>query len=226
MNRDRILIVTAYDHRRYYAEMAGVLGRKVKNFGYHFREVRIEDLEGKNLVKRNKASILLDAFKDFEYDYVIWMDADSIMVQDIDEVFEDKNYHIAMPIKNQQERPSKKYGSYLYSGLLIVRNCEPAKKILRKWYTACQQGVLKSDQKKLHDVFGDDLNNNIFRKIGQVINMPNAGIKLFCLCSNEYAHVECISYMRTWKQNVKILHFKGRKTLQLQWPLYKEKFLC
>ena len=214
MNRSSVRIITAYSGNPY-GDMAWALLESVDKFDYNYaRYVISTDNPARS--KLNKAELLLDAFEE-GYEWVVWMDADSLMLQDIDALFGD--WDIGLAVKEPEFRSSK-FGSYFYSGLVVVRNSDVGKMVLREWNVNCKLEGVKSDQKRLNMLFEHALDDNIYGMVGETIVVD--GIEINCIDPHVYVHQEAIRKMEAPGSDVRVLHFKG--VLQKVWDEYLERF--
>ncbi len=206
-----IRIVTAHDSTRHYAEMADVAKVCAKRVGY--------DLEIKETinVKHSKASILKNALTK---EWVVWMDSDSMLMNNIDEVFEtdaDVVLVVQEPLfwETGARHQSKRFGFYLFSGFVAVRNTKQGKQFLDNW-GSCPQ-TQTSDQRNLHDMFEGHIDDSIYDKAGETITVN--GLKIHLLDPDIYVHRQAIHDMEPPVAHIKIIHFVGR--LHRKWPEYK-----
>jgi hypothetical protein len=149
----------------------------------------------------------------------VWMDADSMMLRPIDEVFE-VDFDVAIPVRSEAPRNKKRYGAYLCAGLVIAHNTEPTRQFLAEWDSK-QYHV--SDQRNLNVLLDRYLEPAVYTRTGEVIDC--GGLKLLLLDSNLYNHTDSLRNER-WPidEDAKIIHFIGRLQRD-RWPQY-EKLLC
>lgn len=201
-------IITAHDGARYYADMATVAQTCALRNRYELRIHQQED------VKHLKPTLMLKYFK--AVSTVAWMDADSMIVGNIDELFQSE-FDIALAVK-EPENASSRFGSYLYSGLVVAHNTNKAVEFLMEWK---KKMVHKSDQRNLHEVLKPHLDDSIYEKAGETVDM--GGLKVLLLDPNVYVHTKSIHDMVAPPEEAKVVHFKG--ALHKKWPDYK-RFLC
>ena len=201
-------IITAHDGARHYEDMATVSQMCATREGYNLEVQEMED------VKHSKPGLMLKHFAGAWT--VTWMDADSMIVGNIDEIFH-PCYDVAFAVK-EPENASNRFGSYLYSGLVVTHNTHAAINFLLEWKRSM---VHKSDQRNLHEVLGAYLDDSIYEKAGEVVVMD--GLRVLLLDPNVYVHTKSIHDMVAPPPEAKIVHFKG--ALHKKWPEYK-RFLC
>lgn len=202
---DAVKFVTIHDGARKYAEMAETNKRSASSLGYS-----VEIKQGSSVI--TDKPLLFS--KEVTAQWTIWMDADSILVGTIDELFTD-DYDLALSVKDLKAR-SKRFGAYLYAGLIVARNTSATKRFFNEWI-ACQKETGKDDQFALNAVLADYLDDTVYDKIGEVIDC--GGVRIRLLDPDVYVHQQAIHDMEPPGSDVKILHFKGR--LHRKWDEYK-----
>ncbi len=207
--RDRVRIITAHDGKRQYGVMAETAKRYAEAAGY---EYAIEEDTG---VKHKKPAFLV---KYLTKEWSVWMDADSMMLRPIDEVFE-VDFDVAIAAQDYKPRNTKRYGAYLYSGLIVAHNTDRAKQFLAEWEGA---QVFTSDQRNLNAVLGPYLDDTVYERKGEVLDCN--GLKVLILDPDIYVHQRSLHERRLPDDYVKIIHFKGRLHRDC-WPTYK-RLLC
>ncbi len=200
-------IITAHDGKRHYADMAYVAYQRAQCMGHAL------DVKLMNNVKHAKAALLGDAL---HIGTTVWMDADSMLVGSIDEIF-DTPFDVAFALK-EPEFASSRYGSHLYSGFVVAQNSITTFQFLRAWSMLTTHA---SDQRNLHIVLGEYLSAFTQDRIGHTIDCDGLRIKL--LDPNDYVHQRSIHDMVPPPPEAKIIHFKG--ALHKKWPEYK-KMMC
>jgi len=197
-------IVTAHDENRYYADMAKVAKVWAKKQGYALH------IEQETNVKHTKATLLQ---KYLTGEWALWMDADSMLMKNIDDL-QLVDCDMALSVKEPEVR-SKKYGSYLYSGFVLVKNTTAAKRFLDDWSNCRKAG---SDQFNLHTILHPYLDDSIYGRVGEVVNF--GGLRVHLLDPDVYCHQTSIRRMILPPNYVSVIHFKG--SLQKLWPDYKK----
>lgn len=211
----KIRLITAHDDASYYGEMALVAKEYAKRQGYSLEITKTTN------VKHSKAKLMKDALTE---DWVIWMDADSMLFNTIDELF-DSEHDLALPIlepvykKGVLRNIYSKYGAFLWSGFVAVRNTERGRQFLDDW-AGCPQET-RSDQLDLNNLFEGHIDTSIFGKEGETLNID--GLKIHLLDADIYCSRKAIDNMVLPEEHVKVIHFIG--VLQRRWPMYKE-LLC
>lgn len=169
------------------------------NLGYGKKfEARVSPKIGAKIP--SKPSIILDALQTVhENDYVVWIDADALILDRIDEIMID--YDIGVTVR----QPKMKENSMpINAGIVFVKKTEQAIKFVHEWIELCKTGV--SDQKELN-------------KLCQV---TTADTDKTVLRNQTKVHVfQCAIYNNVYfgKKNVpnaKIKHYKSK--LRHLWP--------
>lgn len=148
----------------------------------------------------SKPSIIMDALsKVNEDEYVVWLDADALILDRIDEIMLD--YDIGVTVR----QPKMKENSLpINAGIVFVRKTDQTILFLKEWIERCSQGV--SDQTELNKLCGVTT-----KDIDQTILISKTKIRVF----------PCRIYNNTYfaKKNVphaKIKHYKSK--LRHLWP--------
>jgi hypothetical protein len=207
--RDFVRIVTAHDGTRQYGVMAGIAQRYAEAVGYEY--IIEEDSD----IKHKKPALIA---KYLTKEWATWMDADSILMRPIDEVFE-INFDVAIACQEREPRNTKRYGAYLYSGLIVAHNTPRTKQFLTDWGGA---QVHTSDQRNLNAMLEGYLDSTIYERTGEVLNC--GGLRILILDPDVYVHQKALHEMRLPDAYVKIIHFKGRLHRDC-WPRYR-RLLC
>lgn len=139
----------------------------------------------------SKPSIIRDCMNNIEEDdYLVWMDADTLLLNNIDEVEQD--YDIAVTLRPTQymmkENPAN-------AGVLFFRKTEETLKFLDSWVMICEHA--ESDQTELNKILNlkdDDM--------GKTLDLSGTKIKVFsCQNYNNY-------FFNDSQEGASILHFK------------------
>lgn len=148
----------------------------------------------------SKPSIIMDALSNVNEDeYVVWLDADALILDRIDEIMLD--YDIGVTVR----QPKMKENSLpINAGIVFVRKTDQTILFLKEWIERCSQGV--SDQTELNKLCGVTT-----KDIDQTILISKTKIRVF----------PCRIYNNTYfaKKNVphaKIKHYKSK--LRHLWP--------
>ena len=203
-----VRIITAHDGMRYYTDMAATAVVLAMRLGYTLEVKKTTN------VKHSKASILKGALTS---EWVVWMDSDSMLLGNIDHLFE-VDCDLILPVKEPKNR-SNRYGSYLYSGFVCVHNTSAGREFLSRWEESPTDQP--SDQLNLNRVLDEYLDSSVYNQIGTV--QTYGDLKVYLLDPNLYCHQQSIRDMVVPAVGVNVLHFKGR--LHRQWPGYKKRFL-
>lgn len=148
----------------------------------------------------SKPSIIMDALSDVNKDeYVVWLDADALILDRIDEIMLD--YDIGVTVR----QPKMKENSLpINAGIVFVRKTDQTILFLKEWIERCSQGV--SDQTELNKLCGVTT-----KDIDQTVLVSKTKIRVF----------PCRIYNNTYfaKKDVphaKIKHYKSK--LRHLWP--------
>ena len=199
MSVEGVNIVTAHDGARQYTAMAEVAKRYAERCGYEYSIENITDIVDGTTYEK---PALITKYMTKEWS--VWMDADAMMLRPIDELFEG-DFDVAIP--TQQKKPrGDRHGFYLNASFIAAHNTEAAGDFLADW-SANQHQLC--DQKNLNILLGPWLDDTIFGKHGEVVDM--GGLMVRVLDPDVYAHTASL-HTRTWPtpEHVRIIHFIGR----------------
>ena len=208
----KISIVTAADIN--FKQMSDACVSSVRSFGYDVLlydlgglgkgkpfDARISELEGAKIP--SKPFIILDAINDiFDNDILVWLDADTIMWDRIDDI--DIPYDIGVTMR------SKSAGAQfpINAGVLFFRKTSATLNFLKFWSKKCSEGY--SDQKELNLIC-----NANSSQPGSTLVVKNTQIKLFdCGTYNNF-------YFKKSQLHAKIIHYKSKH--RDQWPHRNEQ---
>lgn len=197
-NRKDVNIVIGYDGNGRTEDQVPVAVDFVNKQGYRCTPVKVEpQVPYLNM----KTDILMPEFGKTKW--TVWMDADSILVNPFDELFDDE-WDVALSVK-EPGMYSKKHGSYIYGSFSAWNNTSKAKWFLEE-YAKHRHG---SDQRELHAVIEPyvKLDDSMFDRAGEVVDLDGCRLKL--LDPKQYSNLDHITDMAEWDESTKILHFKG-----------------
>lgn len=203
-----VRIVTAHDGARYFNEMANVAKELAERAGHTLEIIQTTG------VKHKKASLMEVVFSE---EWVVWMDTDSMLMGNIDHLFE-LDCDLILCVKEPENR-SGRYGSYLYSGFVCVHNTSAGREFLKSWRESPTDQP--SDQLNLHRVLEEYLDDSVYDQIGTT--QVYGELRVHFLDPDVYYHQKSIHKMIPPAIGTKALHFKGR--LHRKWLEYKG-FLC
>lgn len=148
-----------------------------------------------------KPHIILDALESIEENqYLVWLDADALLVDKIDEIQLD--YDIGVTVRQPK---AKENMLPINAGIVFVKKTEKAKEFIKKWIALSDLDV--SDQpplNKLSNVVCADINSTVLR--------DNVKIKVFpCVTYNNFY------FAKKDKPGIKIKHYKSK--LRYLYPL-------
>jgi hypothetical protein len=210
---DGVRIITAHDGARAFGEMATAAKKHAERCGY---EYNIESTNSAGGTTHDKPILVA---KYLTEEWSVWMDADSMLLRPMDEVFE-IDFDIALVVRPKAPRNMKRYGGYVYAGFVIAHNTEPAKQFLTDW-TATQH--FTSDQRNLNALLGPYLDSSVYDRAGEVLDC--GGLKVLLLEEEQYCYRSFAGKPVEFPaEPVKIIHFVGRLHRDY-WPAYKE-ILC
>jgi hypothetical protein len=183
--------------------MADLAKKYAERCGY---EVTVERLtktvgEGNEITTHEKPALIS---KYLTREWSVWMDADSMMLRPMDELFE-VDFDVAIPV--QRQRPtSSRYGSYLGACFIAAHNTPAAQDFLADW-SANQ--LTPEDQYNLNQLLDPYLDDTVYDRVGEVLDCD--GMKLLLLDPDVYAHTASL-YAREWPtpEHVRVIHFIGR----------------
>lgn len=214
MRRDRVLIVTAYDDNGHYAKMAEKLEAQVTALKYNFKKIHMT-----GQVKQSKARLMLNEMYKKNHEWVVWMDADSIMVRQIDEIF-NSEWQIGICPKSSTGG-HKKFGKFVHSGFISALNVGSSRGFLERWDERLQLPGVHSDQKQLNSMLEPDMGGNLVP--GTTVELTHNDILVKWLDPDVYIHQDSIREMVKFPKHVKILHFKG--SLHPYFRFYRKHYL-
>ena len=147
----------------------------------------------------SKPAIIKDALNQVNYDdYVIWMDADTILWDTLDDIKGD--YDLAVTVRTLKSREND---MPINAGVVILKKTPWALEFVDKWVKKCETGI--SDQRELNRlcrVFSTDVNTDVVNK-GLVIRV------LPCKIYNNF-------YFKKIQTDAKITHYKSSE--RHWWP--------
>jgi hypothetical protein len=179
--------------------MADTAKRYAERCGYEFSiEALTEIAEGTTLLKPALISAHLTA------EWSVWMDADSMMLRPIDELFE-VDFDVAIPVQRQRPTSSRE-GLYLWACFIAAHNTPAAQDFLADW--DADQST-PNDQYNLNQLLDPYLDETVYNRVGEVLDCD--GMKLLLLDPDIYAHTASLR-AREWPtpEHVRIIHFLGR----------------
>lgn len=226
--REDILIVIGHDNARMYGEMADANISQLKKYGYDYL---LEDFS--NTGRHPwfaKAGALLDAMNRETHRWIVWMDADSVMLRPFDELFE-RDYDMGLLVKERERYDlglsrSTPHGDYFYSHLIGLQAGRKAKWFLEEWIEVNKKAKgRESDLKGVHRLLETimEVDVTLFDRLGEIVNTPKCKISLYD--PYIYGAMDGILEMRESRTDAKVVHFKGR-ALKRAWKEYREKVLC
>jgi hypothetical protein len=151
-----------------------------------------------------KPAIILDAIQQIENDdYLVWMDADTVLLESIDEVCQ--NYDIAVTLRSANHMIS---GIPINAGVIFFKKTERSIQFLNYWDKLCK--LSDSDQTVLNEII--KVKNGQEQKI---LSFNGLLVKVFTC--EEYNNF----YFSEDQRAAKILHYKT--SLRGNHPLNKNK---
>lgn len=202
-----ILVITAADKN--FEEMVKVCADSSINLGY---KTQVYDLGGLGYGKPfqakistqvgakipSKPSIIKDAISQVNIgDYVVWLDADTIMWDHLAiEGFYDIGVTVRKPKTAENDLP-------INAGVVFVKKTNQALKFLNEWIKLCETG--KSDQvelNKLSNVKSSDIDSTVIRNETRIKVFP-------CDLYNNF-------YFKKSQLHAKIIHYKSKH--RYWWP--------
>jgi len=141
-----------------------------------------------------KPHIILDALNDInENDFLIWLDADALIFDRVDEI--EGDYDIGVTVRQPKAIENS---MPINAGIVFIKKTSAAKKFIKEWMILSDQG--KSDQpplNKLASVVSADVNKTLIRN--------NVKIKVFpCAIYNNFY------FAKKDKPGIKIKHYKSK----------------
>jgi hypothetical protein len=205
----KITVITAADAN--FKEMVDIAHRSAKDVGY---KTIVYDLGGLGYGKPfngrvsdaigakipSKPSMILDALNGVEYnDIVVWMDADAIMWNRIDEIT-DEIWDFGVTVRKPK---SSERDDLINAGVVFVRKTESSLKFMDLWIKNCSTGV--SDQKELNQLFQ-------FKNADYLKKKKTQGMVVKCFSCDLYNNF----YFKRPQTDAKITHYKSK--LRYMWP--------
>jgi len=148
-----------------------------------------------------KPHIILDALHSLrDNEYLVWLDADALIIDKIDEIKE--NYDIGVTVRQPKAVENI---MPINAGIVFVRKTESAKKFLQDWIELSDQDV--SDQPPLNK-----LANVVCDDIGKIVDRSGIKIRVFpCAIYNNFY------FAKKDRPGIKIKHYKSK--LRYLYPL-------
>lgn len=205
----KIVVITAADAN--FKDMVDIAARSSKDVGYETLvydlgglgygipfEGRVSDSIGAKIP--SKPSMILDALHRVDMnDIIVWIDADAIMWDRLDEIAEevwDFGVTLRKPKANERD-------DIINAGVVFVRKTENSLRFMDKWIANCSTGV--SDQKELNALF--EFKNADYLRKRKAQGMV---VKTFpCVVYNNF-------YFKQPQTDAKITHYKSK--LRYMWP--------
>lgn len=152
----------------------------------------------------SKPALILDGLSKIkEGDFLVWLDADTLLVDNIDEIIDD--YDIGVTVRKKKSKRIQE--SFINAGVLFVRKSATSINFIEDWIKKTAE--LKGDQYALNMLC--DLPNN---NLAETTKVSSAVIKKFpCKVYNNF-------YFKGDQSQAKILHYKS--DVRSYYP-YKEK---
>lgn len=143
-----------------------------------------------------KPYIILDALESSsENDYIVWLDADALMNERIDEIQDD--YDIGVTVRPKPAEDPRV--SMINAGILFVKNTPQAKKFLNEWGEKAIE--LNGDQWALNTVCNITMEDK-----NKIIKRGNTIIKTFpCEVYNNFL------FAKNTVPTGKIIHYKSKR---------------
>ena len=202
-----IVVVTAADEK--FKDLCTVCSNSSKELGYETRVYdlgglgygtpfvgRFSDVEGAKIP--SKPSMILDVLKSVDNnDYVVWLDADAIIWDNIDEI--KLQYDIGVTLRKPK---GGMVDSPINAGVCFFRKTPATIKFMNTWIDACESGV--SDQRELNrllrGISPTDVNSTLTYDIDNTI----VSVRTF----------PCDVYNSWWfkkpQMHAKITHYKSK----------------
>lgn len=148
-----------------------------------------------------KPHIILDALNYVEENgYLVWLDADALIIDNIDEIQED--YDIGVTVRQPKAIENS---MPINAGIVFVKKTPASISFIRKWIELSDQGI--SDQPPLNK-----LASVVCADIGSTVNRDNTRIKVYpCAVYNNFY------FAKKEKPGIKIKHYKSK--LRSLYPL-------
>ena len=141
-----------------------------------------------------KPHIILDALSEVEEnEYLVWLDADAMIIDKIDEIQED--YDIGVTVRQPKAVENT---MPINAGIVFVRKTSAAIEFIKKWIILSDQGV--SDQPPLNQ-----LASVVCADIGSTVIRGGTRIKVYpCAVYNNFY------FAKKDKPGIKIKHYKSK----------------
>ena len=147
----------------------------------------------------SKPAIIKDALDQVEFDdYVVWMDADTILWDTLDNIKGD--YDLGVTVRTSK---SREVGMPINAGVVIVKKTTASLEFLEKWVLKCASG--ESDQRELNTlvkVSSTDVDTDVISK----------GVIFRVFSCKEYNNF----YFKKTQLDAKITHYKS--SVRWWWP--------
>lgn len=204
----KIVVITAANEK--FKDLANMTAASSRDLGYETLvydlgglgtgipfEGRVFDQVGGKIP--SKPNIILDALNRVDdNDFVVWLDADAILWESIDEIV--GNYDIGVTVRKPK---TEENGFPINAGVVFIKKTEQALNFVHKWVKECETAT--SDQAVLNglcEVTSLDTNNIVLRN--------NTKIQVFpCDVYNNF-------YFKLPQLHAKITHYKSK--LRSWWP--------
>jgi hypothetical protein len=146
----------------------------------------------------SKPSIILDALHNVDNnDYVVWLDADAIIWDRIDEI--KLPYDIGVTVRKPKAKESD---SPINAGVCFFRKTPATIQFVKTWIEACKTSI--SDQMELNRLLRGVTTKNIDETLKFKILDFNINVKIFpCDLYNNW-------YFKTPQTHAKITHYKSK----------------
>ena len=147
-----------------------------------------------------KPSIIFDAMCNTPKDeYIVWIDADVIMWERIDEITQTQ-----FDIGVTGRKPKQKENDLpINAGVVFIRNSNSAEKFVKKWVSVCESAT--SDQvelNKLSPIQSNDIGSTVIRLDTKIHVFP-------CDIYNNF-------YFKKPQTHAKLIHYKSKH--RFRWP--------
>jgi hypothetical protein len=141
-----------------------------------------------------KPHIILDALKFVnDNEYLIWLDADALIFERVDEIQED--YDIGVTVRQPKNVENT---MPINAGIVFVRKTPMAIEFIKKWINLSDQGV--SDQPPLNE-----LASVVCKDIGSTVSRHGSKIKVYpCAVYNNFY------FAKKDRPGIKIKHYKSK----------------
>lgn len=209
-NNFKDMLLKCYESTLPFVEQCFVHDLGGLNFGEKFSEARVQDIQIKRMYNQKELErIGFDKIPKIPYkpelikksisqidnnDYLIWLDADTLVVSDLSGIR--KNYDLGVTIRIPKTKPSDRP---INAGVVILRKTEKALRFLDTWIEKCVNA--RSDQQELNRLIKVTHKN---RNNTQSI----LGVQVYGFTCEEYNNFYFNSNKRTQDQ-AKILHYKN-----------------